>query len=58
MYVNGDGVTQDYVRAHAYFNLSASNGYNQAQKNRDYISNQMTKEQIAEAQSLVKTLLK
>ena len=52
MYLNGQGVSQDYVLAHMWFNLAASGGYTDAQKWRDSIAAKMTPSQIAEAQRL------
>jgi uncharacterized protein len=54
LYANGDGVPQDYVRAHMWFNLSAAQGDKNAIKDRDRIARQMTPEQIAEAQKLAR----
>ena len=34
MYYNGQGVPQDYVRAHMWFNLSAAQGNEKAMKDR------------------------
>ncbi len=55
LFANGEGVTQDLVRSHIYANLAASQlppGKDRdiAVKNRDYVANEMTPEQIAEAQ--------
>ena len=52
MYANGQGVPQDYVRAHMWFNLSAAQGNQGAAKNRDIAARRMTPAQIAEAQKL------
>ena len=49
MYATGNGVPQDIVEAHAWFNVAGVGGYENAQKNRDLIEKEMTKEQIAEA---------
>ena len=57
-YALGQGVPQDYVEAHKWVNLAAaqSQGDEQTQyaKNRDLISEQMTPQQIAEAQRLAR----
>ena len=54
MYANGEGVPQDYVQSHMWANLAASRSTSEdrelAVKNRDLVANQMTREQIAEAQ--------
>ncbi len=54
MYDNGQGVPQDYVRAHIWYNLSAagsppSEDRDSAAENRDIVAELMTREQIAEA---------
>jgi hypothetical protein len=54
MYLNGDGVLQDYVLAHMWFNLSAAQGNGLASVGRDSVSSRMTAEQIAEAQKLAR----
>ncbi len=54
MYANGQGVPQDYVEAHMWFNLAAawSSGEDRVVyvRNRDLAAERMTPEQIAEAQ--------
>ena len=52
MYAKGQGVAQDYVQAHKWFNLSAASGQAEAVKNRDIVAAKMTPAQIAEAQRL------
>jgi TPR repeat protein len=61
MYSKGQGVPQDYVRAHMWFNLSASRWpateaerRDKAVKLRDIIASRMTPAQIAEAQKLAR----
>jgi len=51
-YFKGQGVTQDYIQAHGWFNLAASQGNKTARENRDSIAKRMTPGQIAEAQAL------
>lgn len=50
LYAAGNGVIQDYVEAHKWFNLAASGGHRQAAQARDDIADRMTATQIAEAQ--------
>jgi TPR repeat protein len=60
MYLNGLGVSQDYVLAHMWFNIAASAGaeYNDpARLARDGLAEKMTPEQIAEAQRLAREWL-
>ena len=56
MYYYGLGVPQDYIQAHMWYNLAASDltgEYKERNvKNRDEIAEKMTSEQIAEAQRL------
>jgi TPR repeat protein len=57
MYENGEGVPQDYVKAHMWLNLAASRAEDQAIrdiafKGRDLIAARMTPDQIAEAQRM------
>ncbi|MFP4502860.1 MAG: tetratricopeptide repeat protein, partial [Candidatus Hydrogenedentota bacterium] len=54
MYRLGEGVVQDYVRAHMWLNLAASAGDADAREARDAIAGDMTQEQIAEAQRLAR----
>jgi peptidoglycan hydrolase-like protein with peptidoglycan-binding domain len=50
MYAAGQGVLQDYVRAHALFNIAAAAGMSGAAAARDELAARMTAEQIANAQ--------
>jgi uncharacterized protein len=52
MYANGQGVPEDNVLAYMWFNLAAAQGDEDAKKGKGMISENMTKEQIAEAQKL------
>ncbi|MDA9260602.1 hypothetical protein N9P58_01920 [Puniceicoccaceae bacterium] len=52
MYANGDGITKDAVIAYMWFNLAASQDYEDAKENKGMLSEKMTREQIAEAQKL------
>ena len=52
MYTNGEGVPQDDVVGYMWWNLSAAQGNETAQRNKDIIEQRMTREQIAEAQRL------
>jgi len=55
MYDNGQGVLQDYVRAHMWFNIAASSGGSEtASKNRDIVAKRMSSSQIGEAQKLAR----
>jgi len=53
MYYQGQGVPQDYVCAHMWFDLAAAHGEKDAAKKRDTVAQRMT-EQIAEAQKLAR----
>ena len=52
----GEGVPQDDVRAYAWFNLAAAQGYADAVKNREIVRGLMTTSQVAEGQQLTRTL--
>jgi TPR repeat protein len=54
MYASGLAVIQDNVYAHMWWNIAASQGDKYAIGNRDSVSNEMTSEQIAEAQALAR----
>jgi hypothetical protein len=61
MYFHGDGVRQDYVQAHKWYNLAASRypatdteRRDEAVKNRDIVAARMTPVEIAEAQKLAR----
>jgi hypothetical protein len=55
MYDNGQGVPQDYVQAHMWFNLSAAQGDAYAAMVRDLnLRQRMTPQQIAQAEELAR----
>jgi len=59
MYQKGLGLPQDYIQAHMWYNLAIANSELDKEKelwvkNRDFIAEKMTAEQIAEAQRLVR----
>ena len=54
MYANGDGVIQDAVIAHMWYNIGGANGSELGSDNRSVIEGRMTREQIAEAQALAR----
>jgi len=54
MYYKGQGLTQDYVQAHMWWNLSAAQGEPGAAKNRDLVARTMTPTMIGEAQKLAR----
>ncbi len=53
-YALGEGVLQDYVQAHMWFNLAAAAGKSEARGSRSGIERKMTPLQIAEAQRLAR----
>ena len=55
MYNNGEGVPEDYVRAYAWCNLAAAQGYEPAVKAKASLRERMTAKQIARAQELSST---
>jgi TPR repeat protein len=58
MYDNGEGVPQDNVYAHMWFNIASSNGSESARANRDIAAKRMTPNQLAEGQSLARECVK
>ncbi len=52
MYREGQGVPQDDVQAHMWFNLSAAHGMESARTLRDKLAEKMTPAQLADAQRL------
>ncbi len=57
-YFKGQGVMKDFVQADMWFNIAGANGYEDEEaKNRDILENQMTPDQIAEAQKLAREWL-
>ena len=54
MYYLGQGVPQDYVLAHMWWNLAGSNGQKKAVGNRNIVEKKMTPSQIEEAQRLAR----
>ena len=54
MYARGQGVPQDFVQAHVWFNLAAAAGKGGAADSRDEMAKLMSPSQIAEAQGLAR----
>jgi len=54
MYEFGLGVPQDFVQAHLWFNVAATQGDAVAQQNRDFVASEMTPDQITEAQRMAR----
>ena len=50
MYDAGQGVMEDYVEAHMWFNLAAAQGNEEAREDRNRVAKKMTVSQIVEAQ--------
>jgi TPR repeat protein len=57
MYARGQGVLQDSVKAHMWFNLAAAKGDADGAHNRDSLAKRMTPQQIAEAQKMARDCL-
>ena len=58
MYAFGDGVLKDYVRAHMWGNLSASNGNEKGGKLRDLAAKNMNPADISTAQKLARECIR
>ncbi|MCZ4279802.1 hypothetical protein O4H49_03370 [Kiloniella laminariae] len=54
MYLNGEGVTQDDVFTHMWWNIAGSAGDSDAVKDRGILERRMTAAQIAEAEKLAR----
>ena len=54
MYYNGQGVPQDKLFAHMWWDLAGSKGNKNAIKNRNIIAKKMTKQQIEKAQEMAR----
>ncbi len=54
MYALGEGILQDYVEAHKWFNLAASQGKAGARSAREEVARRMTSRQVARAQQLAR----
>jgi TPR repeat protein len=54
MHALGQGVPQDYVKAHLWCSLAAPKGIKNADKDLDFLSKNMTPAQIAEARNLAR----
>ncbi len=54
LFSTGDGVPQDLVSAHKWFNLAAMNGVEEARENRAEISMDMSSQEIAKAQKMAR----
>ena len=54
MYYHGQGVPQDYIQAHMWWNLAASQGNEWASRYRENLAKPMTPDQIAEARKLAR----
>jgi hypothetical protein len=58
MYKRGEGVMEDYVTAYAWFNIAAANGHYTAKPTKVIVAKEMTADQIAKAEELVKEMVK
>lgn len=58
MYALGQGVIQDNVYAHIWYNIAASNGYEDAKAFRDALAKEMTPSQIEKAQRLARECMR
>ena len=54
MYSKGQGVPQDYIQAHKWYNLAAVQGDKTAAENRDIVANKMTPADVSKAQKLAR----
>ncbi len=54
MYEDGQGVVQDFKKAHMWFNLAAVDGFSFSAIRRNLVAQQMTNQQIGEAQEMAR----
>lgn len=54
MYLSGKGVLQDFRQAHMWLNISSSQGHKKASTQLEKLTQQMTADQLAEAQKLAR----
>jgi uncharacterized protein len=54
MHLNGQGISPDPVKAYYWISLSANRGNVRARDARDYVAEQLSREQIAAANTLIK----
>jgi len=54
MYYDGNGVLQEIVAAHMWFNIAAANGNKDAAKNRDIAAGKLSSADIVKAQQMAK----
>ncbi len=52
--VTGEGVLQDNIRAHMWYNIASFNGLEEASKWKDGIAAKMTSAEISEAQKMAR----
>jgi TPR repeat protein len=58
MYLGGEGVLQDFCRAHMWLNIASSQGHKSANQQLEKLTKLMSPNQIAEAQKLARKCLK
>ena len=58
MYEKGEGLLKDFVYAHMWANLSATNGYAEAKDLRDALEKKMTASQMEKAQDLARECMR
>jgi len=54
LYEKGYGVRQDFVYAHMWWNIAASQGHENAAKARELVAQKMTSDEISTAQKLAR----
>ena len=54
MYENGDGVLQDNIMAHMWYNIASANGHEKAGGYRDERAGLMTSADISKAQAMAR----
>ncbi len=62
MYISGQGVQQNYIKAYAWTSIAYKNGHDQAKQNLQFLNKEMTASElekaVAEATRLRRSLIK
>ena len=57
IYILGDGIDKDYVKAYSWLNIAAAKGYGESQSIKDELTKLMKFEQIEKAQMLSREMI-
>jgi uncharacterized protein len=57
MYKNGNGVVQNNILSHMWYNIASANGYKKSSEWRDNIATKMTSADISKAQAMARVCM-